>query len=66
MKIWPGRTHKGNLGRRATELRLVSAQHRDTLTRHEDAALCCASWGALAARLQPCQADRDGPCAQPL
>lgn len=65
MRIWPGRPHKDSL-RRRVEWRLVSAQHRDTLTCHEDAALCCASWGALAAWLQPCQAHRDGPCAQPL
>lgn len=36
MNRWPGRAHEGSLGRRAVELRLVTAEHSDgdTLTPH--------------------------------
>lgn len=69
MRIWLGRAPEGSLGRRTAERRLVSAQHSnghgDTPMHRAAAALRCASRGAPAAWLQPCQACREGPCAQP-
>lgn len=69
MRTWPGIVPEGSLGKRATVLRLVSAQHRDG---HEDTphvscshslALCKPrSTGSLP---QLCQAFGEGACAQP-
>lgn len=69
-RIWPDRAPEDSLGRRTAELKLVSAQHsdghRDTRThRAATRSLALCKRGAPAAWLQPCQACREGPCAQP-
>lgn len=66
-RIWPERPPEGSLGKRGAELKLVSAQHSvmGMGTRHAATGLHCASRGTPAAWLQPCQAHREGRCAQP-